>query len=912
MDASSVWLSMTAYSRLFKQFILRAIARDRARSAITALGISLGVGVMIAIRMANASSLESFRTATESVAGETSIQIVGAAGRFDELLLGEHGWLGEYGRMSPVITGFAMVSTADDVAAGLTEPSASIKDATPETSRPAEFLQVLGVDVLRDRALRRYSLLRLSEGDTEPNPRQFLALIADSTAIVLTQRFALSHNLAIGSPIRLTIGDARREFVVRGLLLDEGPARALDGNFALMDIAAAQLAFGRLGLLDRVDIKLRPGLDFDRAEAEIAARLPASLSVARPQQGYGQVEKMIAAFHFNLTALGSIALLVGLFLIYNTISISVLSRREEIGALRAVGAGRVMVLGLFLGEALLFGIVGAVAGLGLGRLMAKLAVEFTATTVETFYVASAARQAAALQSIGVAELVLAFAVALPLAVIAAALPALEASRVQPIEAMRGAERLARAFRPSIRLTVLAIVLFGIGYGLTQLDAVNGLPVFGYAAALALTFGGALLVPGALWVACRLVGGMAAGVAGRGEVEGKLAGANLNGAIPRVSISVAALAISLAMMVAIAIMIGSFRQTVSYWLEQTLKADIFAKPVTRTAVLAEGEINEQAIELIRADRAVAAIDAFKSQQVTFEGSLITLAAGDFRVLLDHGRLLFKSPSDAREGLRDAIGRDAVVVSESFSLRFKKEPGEIIELPTPAGPQRFEVAAVYYDYSNTRGTVVMDRASFARHFEGTLQDGRQLGRQMRPSSLSIYLQPGVDAGEVKERLDREVGGQYELIFTTNAEARVEVMRIFDSTFAITRALELIAIVVAALGVISTLITLILERRREIALLSFLGATRRQIRRMILIEAVTIGSVSQGVGILIGAMLSLVLVYVINVQSFGWTIQFAVPAGFLVRSTLLILAVAAVAALYPASRATKMNAVTLAREE
>jgi putative ABC transport system permease protein len=711
----------------------------------------------------------------------------------------------------------------------------------------------------------------------------------------------------------LIIGDSRRQFIVRGLLLDEGPARALDGNFALMDIAAAQLAFSRLGLLDRVDIKLRPELDVDRAAEEIADRLPASLSVARPQQGYGQVERMIAAFHFNLNALGSIALLVGLFLIYNTISISVINRREEVGALRAVGAGRGMVLGLFLGEALLFGAVGACAGLGMGRLMARAAVELTATTVETFYVASAARQASSVQSIGPAELLLAFAVALPLALIAAALPALEASRVKPIEAMRGAERLARAFRPSRRQTVLAIVLFVLGYALTRLDPINGLPVFGYAAALALTFGGAFLVPGALWVACRLVGRISVSVARRVEVEGKLAGANLNGAIPRVSISVAALAISLAMMVAIAIMIGSFRDTVSYWLEQTLKADIFAKPVTRTTVLAEGEISEEAVELISADHAVAAIDAFASQQVTYEGNLISLSAGDFSVLLDHGRLLFKSPSNARDRLRDSIGKDAVVVSESFSLRFEKEPGEMIELPTPAGPGRFSVAAVYYDYSSNRGTVVMDRATYARHFEGVLQvDGRTSVRRARPSSLSIYVQPGVDVGEVKERLERKVGGRHELIFTTNTEARREVMRIFDSTFAITYALEVIAIVVAALGVISTLITLILERRREIALLSFLGATRRQIRRMILVEAVTIGSVSQAVGILIGAMLSVVLVYVINVQSFGWTIQFTVPVSFIVRSTLLILAVAVVAGLYPASRATKMNAVHLAREE
>ena len=238
--------------------------------------------------------------------------------------------------------------------------------------------------------------------------------------------------------------------------------------------------------------------------------------------------------------------------------------------------------------------------------------------------------------------------------------------------------------------------------------------------------------------------------------------------------------------------------------------------------------------------------------------------------------------------------------------------MVELPTPAGPRRFTVAAVYYDYSSNRGTVVMDRTTYSRLFDSALPREGETSPRSRPASLNIYLIPGVDASQVKERLERTVGSRYQLVFTTNTEVRREVMKIFDSTFAITYALELIAIVVAGLGVISTLIALILERRREIAILSFLGATRRQIRRMILIEAITIGGVSQGVGVLIGVMLSLVLVYVINVQSFGWTIQFSLPVGFLIRSTLLILAVAAVAGAYPASRAAKVDAVRFAREE
>ncbi|HET9530774.1 MAG TPA: FtsX-like permease family protein, partial [Blastocatellia bacterium] len=352
---------MKADLKLSKQFIARALASSPLRSAVTALGISLGVGVMIAIRLANTSALESFRAATDAVAGETSIRITGAAGRFDELKLGELSWLRRYGQMSPVITGYATVDGAE------------------------EFLQVLGVDVLRDRALRRYRLLSFGDDLGEPSSRDFLRLLTDPQSIILTEKFARRQALSIGSPISMVFGDSRRNLTVRGLLRDEGPARALDGNFALMDIAAAQAAFDRAGLLDRLDVKLKDGISLEQAESEIARRLPPALKIERPDAQYGQVEKMIAAFHFNLNALGSIALLVGLFLIYNTVSISVITRREEIGTLRAVGAGRRLVLALFLGEALFLAVAGTIVGLGLGRLMAAAAVRATAATVETFY-----------------------------------------------------------------------------------------------------------------------------------------------------------------------------------------------------------------------------------------------------------------------------------------------------------------------------------------------------------------------------------------------------------------------------------------------------------------------------------------------------------------------------------------------
>jgi putative ABC transport system permease protein len=879
---------MTAYLGLYRQFILRALNREKLRSAITVLGISLGVAVAIAIRLANTSALDSFRAATDAVAGETSIQITGTAGRFDEMLLADLGWLRKYGQASPVITGYAMI-----------ELGANTSGISRDTRGP--FLQVLGVDVLRDRLLRRYRLVRVNENGIEPTTRELLMLLADPQSVVLTERFARRQNISIGNRIVLLIANSRREFVVRGLLLDEGPARALQGNFALMDIAAAQIAFNRIGLLDRFDLKLKPGLDLNVAEAEIESSLPQGLRVTRPETGYGQIEKMIAAFQFNLSALGSIALLVGLFLIYNTVSISVITRREEIGALRAVGASRAMVLSLFLGEALLLTIIGTVIGLGLGMLMASAAVRITATTVETFYIAAAATETVARQVLGVAEISIAFAVALPLALVAAALPAVEASGVRPIEAMRGAERLARAFKPSRRHLLISLLLFVLAYVFTWFDPIAGLPLCGYAAAISLTFGGAFLVPNLLWLASGIGRRRFAPWFRATGIEARLAGSNLRAAIPRVSISVAALAVALAMMVAISIMIGSFRETVSYWVAETMVADIYAGPVSRNGATGEGEISDESISVSRADPQVAAVYPFTTQQLNYQGEAITVGAGDFETFLKHGRLLFKSPADARDRIREAIGRDLVTVNESFSLRFKKRVGDFVELPTASGTHGFTIAAIYYDYSSSRGWVVMDQSTYVRHFPYS-----------RPTSMSLYLKPGADATEVSDRLSRAISGSSQVVFATSGALRQEVMRIFDSTFAITYALEVIAIAIAALGVISTLITLILERRGEIALLCFLGATRHQIRRMIVFEALLIGGVSQIIGVAIGLLLSLVLIYVINVQSFGWTIQFHFPLWFLIQSTLLTLAVTSVAALYPAARAARVEAHRFAREE
>jgi putative ABC transport system permease protein len=359
--------------------------------------------------------------------------------------------------------------------------------------------------------------------------------------------------------------------------------------------------------------------------------------------------------------------------------------------------------------------------------------------------------------------------------------------------------------------------------------------------------------------------------------------------------------SLSMLAAIAVMIGSFRETVIYWVEQTLRADLYLRPAMRSNVSVEATVSPEVEETVRRHPQVTGVDRFRNFTLPYGDGLVTLGAGDFNVLLEHGKLLIKEPAGRVEALREAIGRDAVVVSESFSLKHSVHSGSRVTLRMPGGLRDFRVVAVYYDYSNDRGVIVMDQKTLAKHFG-----------LMAPTSLTIYLRPGASAEAVRAEILRALEGRYRVFIYTNSALRAEVLRIFDSTFSITYALELIAIFVAILGIASALLTLILERARELAILRMVGADQSQVRRMVVAEALVLGGVSQTIGLGVGLVLSLVLIYVINVQSFGWTIQFHLPVGFLMQSSLLVLVAAGLAGLYPARRAARMHAVEVLAEE
>lgn len=857
------------HSSLFRRFILRPMRGEPVRTALTVLGVTLGVAVMLAIQLANSGSLRGFSAALDAVSGKAALEITSPPLGVDETLLPGMAWLREYGIATPVIE----------------------SDVMAVTDGSREMLKIIGVDAMRDPALRDYAVAADGAGaSSSATGMDLMRLLGTPDALLITRSFADRHGLKTGDALKLLVGDQERTCSIVAILgggTQKGKGGAQSAlaaqSLAIMDIANAQVMLDKRGRVDRVELRLHEGLVVETAEQEVKQRLAAGLSVQRPQRRSAAVEKMLAAFHFNLTMLSGIALVVGLFLIYNTISVAVMTRRREIGMLRTLGVTQGQVMRLFLAEAALLGLLGALLGVPLAKVLAEAAIALTSTTVDTLYVATAAQ----VPALNWGHWALALGMALPLSLLAAALPAREASQVTPVAAMRNE---AGAFAgpnemPWWRAVLPAVLCLAAGYAAAQQPPVSGLPLWAYFACLCAIAGMSLLVPMVL----RGTAGMLRGVLGRlFGIEGRLAASQIRASTHRLSVSVAALAVSLALTVAIAVMVGSFRQTVLYWVDQTLGADLYVRPGTTLRSQSPPAFSDATLKTLREHPAVLAFDGYRSMDMPFRDRIVKLGTGDFDVQMEHGRIALKTRGDGRALLQQAKDRGEVFVSESFALRFQVREGDSITLPTPKGDHAFRIAAQFYDYSNDSGTLTMDKTLFEKWFG-----------ESQPTHVAVYLKPGFEAEKVKTEMVQQLDGRGFVAIFTNAGLRQEVLRIFDSTFAITWALEIIAILVAMAGVAATMMTLVLERKEEIRLLRIAGAEAAQVRRTIVIESGLLGAVSQGLGLVVGMLLSLVLIHVINPQSFGWSIQFYTPWAFLLGSTLLTVVGTMAAGLWPARR-------------
>ena len=829
---------------LFRRLILRPLRRDVPRTALTLASIALGIAVVIAIELSGNAATGSFQSSMETLVGKVDYEIT-ANGGVDEKALVKLAALPLNVRFSPVIEQPVVI-------AGI-------------TSARRASTTLYGIDLIAAGGSGG-----TSDGTFEPKKLETFAVVSDDLAARL--------NWKKGDSIELRGRERSRRFTIERIATGQ-------------NTAAAQELLGMYGKLDRIEAFLGPG-EGDPAEKAIRAAVPATWDVETPGARSEENRRMLRAFRWNLRILSYISLLVGAFLIYNTIAVSVVRRRAEIGILRALGTSARGVLLVFLGEAAMLGLIGSLLGIVLGRVLAAALLRMISDTVNALFTTSAPG-AIALSPLSVIAAIL---TGTGVAVISALIPAREAARVAPAEAMRRAI-VEHETRLHIRRDLMwAAALALIAYGLAQMGPIDGRPLAGYASTLCAVGAAALISPAFVMGSIRLLRVSLKRVAG---AAGLIAGRSLVASLARTSIIVTALATAIAMMVSVGVMVGSFRETVEVWLDNQLRADLYMRAEGLGSAGIFPPIAAAVPGIAAKVPGVAQVDVLHAFEFHYEGTRATLGGGNMNVVRRHRFIRFLS-GDEDSILSSLPGHDRAIVTEPFADKHHVHLGDVLQIPLGARTVPLTVAGIYYDYSSDRGMVLVDRSTLLKYLP-----------DQPVTNVAIYLQPGADSTTVRHELEARLA-DYPLLIAPNEVLRRGAVEVFDRTFAVTWALEAVAIVVAMLGAANSLLALVLDRRREIGLIRYLGADSAQVRSMILTEAGLLGLLAGVLGLALGMALSLVLIYVVNKQSFGWTIQFHPPIALLAGALVLVWAVTVVAGLYPARFATRLQPAEVVHEE
>lgn len=830
--------------KLFHQLILRPLGRDRARTVLTVLSIALGVAVVIAIELSGDAATGSFESSLATLVGKVDYEIT-ANGGVDEKYIGKLAALPVSARFSPVIEQPAVIAGHGSTT-------------------------LYGVDFIAS-----------GSGDStsfDPTQLETTAIISDDLASRL--------HLVKGQAIQLKGRDRTADFIIRAI------AAKQNTEWIAIDIASAQQLLGMYGKLDRIEVFLSPKENPENVERQIKALVPPAWDIQTPGARSEENRRMLRAFRWNLRILSYISLLVGAFLIYNTIAVSVVRRRTEIGVLRALGTSSRGVLAVFLGEAAMLGIAGSILGIGLGRLLAGALLGMISDTVNALFTTSAPG-AIGLSSVSIAA---AIVTGTAVAVISAAIPASEAARVAPAEAMRRAIVEHETRINTRRDLAIAAGLALIAIVLSRFGPIDGRPVLGYASTLFAVAATAMISPGFVTAIVGLLRGALKRLTG---AEGFIAARSLVASLSRTSIVVTALATAISMMVSVGVMVGSFRETVEVWLANQLRADIFLRAQGPATAGIYPPIAAGVPAIVQQTPGVGEVDLFHAFEIRYEGTRATLGGGKMDIVRRRRSLRFLS-GDASEILSSLRGRDRAIVTEPFADKHHVRVGDVLRIPLGSQSAALTVAGIYYDYSSDRGLILIDRSTLLKYLPN-----------QPVTNIAVYAAPGADVTKLRRALEDRLA-MYPLLIAPNGTLRRAAVEVFDRTFAVTYALEAVAIVVAMLGAANSLLALVLDRRREIGLIRYLGAAAGQVRRMILVEAGLLGLLAGSLGLALGLALSLVLIYVVNKQSFGWTIQFHPPVLLLGGALLLVWGVTVLAGVYPARFAAKLEPAEVVHEE
>lgn len=842
----------------------RYYTRHPLQTLLLLFGIALGVALMVAVDLANHSAKRAFQLSAESLTGKATYQIVSSSGKLPESVYRDLRVKHHYQALSPVVEG-----------------PLQLKAPGPDAEAVLQRWKVLGVDPFVEAPFRDF----LQHSDQSLPLDQLLPLITQPRTVMIATPTAQQLGLQVGQQLALS---NQPPLKLVGLLNPQSQrSQEALHKVLLADIATAQELLGLEGYLSRIDV-LIPEADSQQAEA-LASLLPVGLRLERPSNRSQTLLQMSAAFELNLSALSLLALVVGVFLIFNTISFSVVQRRKTLAILRALGATPRQLFGQILAEVALLGLIGALLGLALGVLLGQQVLQSVSQVINDMYYQV---EVTRLHLSG-ALLAKGLLAGVGAALVAAWLPAREAAQTPPVQVLQRSSLEARVRRLLPWLAGLGALLILLGAGALRWPSTAIAPAFVGLAGVVI--GAALWVPVLLVLALQLPGHLPL-------VLWRLAARNLQRALSRTALAATALMLAVSVIIGVDVMVSSFRVTLENWLENILAADLYLSAEGLTPELA-GQISElPGVKLLATSRfSQVEIPLQGPQAQPTQGLPKPEMAGPTRritlLALSQDTASQTRPyvwlKGARSAVWPALEAGEILVSEPLAnrLKLKSQPDQQLSLPTPTGPQAFRIRGVYYDYASEQGTVLMAGSVY-----------RRLWQDPGISGLAVLRQPQQPLPELKQALGKRLNqaGLQDYQLRANAELRQEALQIFDRTFAVTEALRLLTLGVAFLGVLSTLLSLSLERQQEQALLRILGLTPWQQLRLALYEAAALGGVAGLLALPMGLIMALVLIGVINLRSFGWSLQMVLQPAIFAQAWLLALGAALLAGLWPALKA------------
>ena len=818
--------------------------------ALAVLGICIGVAVIVAVDLANQSSRKAFVLSMDTLTGKATHQVVGGPGGLDEQLYSqlrvEHG----VREIAPIVAG-------DVEVAGAT-------------------LQLFGVDLFAERQMRSFT------SDTgESQAGDGIALLRDFLTVpgaaLMSATSAAAFEVSAGDAFAIQAGG----YEFKGQLLGTFASNSAGTDSLLVtDIASAQTMLGMTGKLTRIDVRLSDDKVLLKRFSDL---LPAGARLLNAAGRTRSATEMSTAFMTNLTAMSLLALLVGLFLIYNSASFSVLQRRQLIGVLRALGLTRRQVLVLILGEAAILGVVAAALGVVAGIWLGGQLLVLVSQSVNDFYFQIAVTDV----SVSVQSVIKGVVAGVAASLVAAAAPALEAASYQPRLSLSRSnlEQKTVHLLPSLFVggaLLLVAALLTLQFSETSLIA-------GLVAVFLLIFGFALCVPLVIGILTAALAPIASRLAG---TTARLAVSGIRASLSRTGVAIVALAVAVSATIGVSVMVDSFRGSVGRWLQQTLQADIYVG-------VSRGSLDKDLLADIAQLPGVGAVSTSRRAWLEQDGERSRVVAVGMAGQGYAGtELLDASPGEVWPMFESD---DTVLVSESYGYQRSVSAGDRITLRTDAGDRSFLVAATYQSYDISASALMMSRETYQRHWSDRAID-----------AIGIYLAEGADASDMIAALEQTANGRQQIVARSNIDIRELSLQVFDRTFVITDVLYWLALGVAVIGIFGAMLAFQFERSRELAVLRALGMTPRQLRTLLTSQTALIGLLAGIAAIPLGLVMAKVLISVINRRAFGWYINMTIDPALLLKALLYAVVAALLAGIYPAIRAARGQPALAMREE